>query len=329
MLVETAICTWNRSKLLERTLENLVRVHVPAGVEWSILVVNNVCSDDTDQVIARHASQLPIRRLFEPTPGLSHARNCAVEASRGDLLLWIDDDVFVDANWLSKYVQAAREHPAASFFGGPVEPWFEVPPPDWVVKNLSRLNGVYALRDLGERACPFLSHRAEFLPFGANFGVRVSAQKQFAFDPQLGRVQTSMLSCEESALLASMLKAGHTGFWVPDARVRHFIPKERLTQEYLREFFLGLGRTMARMWPHRAPFSGTYLHAMAEFWESAYTLRQRVGPRRHSVRLMIAAHIARGRYEEYRNAKRRAQRNAVRCQPVGSPVERCSQDRLL
>ncbi len=96
MRVETAICTWNRASLLDRTLAEFRLLEIPHGVEWEVMVVNNQCSDSTDAVIARHAAHLPIRRLVEPRPGLSHSRNCAVAAARGDLLVWTDDDVLVD-----------------------------------------------------------------------------------------------------------------------------------------------------------------------------------------------------------------------------------------
>ena len=95
---------------------------VPVGVKWELLVVNNRCTDDTDSVIARHQMRLPLRRLFEPEPGLSNARNCAVAAAQGDLMLWTDDDVLIDRDWLEAYVAAASKWPDAGYFGGRIEP---------------------------------------------------------------------------------------------------------------------------------------------------------------------------------------------------------------
>ena len=79
MIVTVAICTWNRAKLLDRTLTQMHQLRIPADVEWELLIVNNNCTDETDPIIARHETALPIRRLFEPNPGLSNARNCAVD----------------------------------------------------------------------------------------------------------------------------------------------------------------------------------------------------------------------------------------------------------
>jgi hypothetical protein len=38
-----------------------------------------------------------------------------------------------------------------------------------------------------------------------------------------------------------MLASGATGWWVPTARVRHYIHKDRVTTKYLRGYFLGFG----------------------------------------------------------------------------------------
>src|SRR5262245_31774006 len=111
MKVSVAICTWNRAALLDQTLAEMSNLRIPSGVDWELLVVNNNCTDATDEIIARHADRIPVRRLFESRQGHSHARNCAIEASSGELILWTDDDVLVDSNWLAAYVAAAESHP--------------------------------------------------------------------------------------------------------------------------------------------------------------------------------------------------------------------------
>jgi glycosyltransferase involved in cell wall biosynthesis len=126
-------------KLLDETLARLQELHIPEGVIWELLVVNNCCTDNTDEVISRHGARLPLRRLHEPRPGLSNARNCALGAARGDLLIWTDDDVLVDSRWLEEYVRAAHDWPEAAFFGGTVNPWFPKAPPRWILQNLTTL----------------------------------------------------------------------------------------------------------------------------------------------------------------------------------------------
>jgi glucosyl-dolichyl phosphate glucuronosyltransferase len=66
---------------------------------------------------------------IEIWPPFSRARNRAVYAARGDYLVWTDDDVVVDPNWLAAYVAAFRRRPEAAVFGGPVFPRYEPPVP--------------------------------------------------------------------------------------------------------------------------------------------------------------------------------------------------------
>src|SRR5262249_35853856 len=136
MKVSVAICTWNRASLLDRTLAAMRRLHIPADVQWELLIVNNNCTDDTDDVVSRHLRNLPIRLVHEQRQGVSNARNQAGAAAEGDLILWTDDDVLVDPDWFLQYLLAASKYPEATYFGGTIEPWFASAPPRWVQRNL-------------------------------------------------------------------------------------------------------------------------------------------------------------------------------------------------
>jgi GT2 family glycosyltransferase len=244
MQISVVICTWNRAAWLHRTLTEMHRLRVPPGVDWELLVVNNNCDDDTDEVLARHAAALPLRRLFEHRQGLSHARNTAIQAARGELILWTDDDVLVDAGWLTAYVDAARRWPAAAYFGGLIKPLYEAPPPQWVEDNLRLLEGVLVIRDLGSVEAPFGVRES---PFGANMAFRRGVLDDQAFDPSLGRNGQACLLGEEVALVARLRAQGLQGVWVPSAKVRHLVGAQRTTREYLWSYNLGYGRTSVRM----------------------------------------------------------------------------------
>ncbi len=80
MLITVAICTLNRDKLLRLTLKSVAAMRLPADLDWELVVVNNGCTDRTDEIIAAFAGRLPVRREFEPQRGISNARNRAVDA---------------------------------------------------------------------------------------------------------------------------------------------------------------------------------------------------------------------------------------------------------
>ena len=120
--VTVAICTWNRSRLLQQTLERMTHLVVPPGLWWELLVINNNSTDDTDQVVASFEQRLPLRLAFEPVPGLSHARNAVLRLAAGSYILWTDDDVLVSEGWLAAFVEAVRAHPSASSVRRPDRP---------------------------------------------------------------------------------------------------------------------------------------------------------------------------------------------------------------
>jgi len=53
--------------------------------------------------------------------------------------------------------------------------------------------------------------------------------------------------------LQQMLADGLTGWWVPAARVRHFIPKDRQTIRFLRSHCRGYGQYCGTVEPHSSP----------------------------------------------------------------------------
>jgi glucosyl-dolichyl phosphate glucuronosyltransferase len=239
MHVSVVICTWNRADLLDRTLAQFRQLEIPDGVTWELLVVNNRCTDNTDGIIEKHVGSLPISRLYEQKSGKSHAANTAIEAARGELILWTDDDVLVEPKWLKAYAAAAKEHPEVSFFGGTILPWFAKEPPAWIARHMTQwLYGCYAIRR-PDSGGPI---RKRDTPFGANMATRRSCFEAVEFNSNLGPRENSQVRGEETELLDRLLEQGKLGLWVLEAVVCHFIPSDRLTSRFVRDWFRGYGR---------------------------------------------------------------------------------------
>ncbi len=240
MKVTVCISTWNRSASLKRTLDSLVAMRKPSGIDWELLIVNNNSSDDTNEVIDSVADLLPVRRVFEKAQGLSNARNAGVQAARGDYILWTDDDVVVGSEWLANYCAAFDQRPAAAIFGASVRPSFEGPVPAWLERGWRVVPSAFAAINFGSEALPL---SAKKLPFGANFALRRAEQLQHLFDPKLGASPEGKYYAEETTVMLAMLAQGAEGWWVPDAPVQHIIPRERMTLDYIKSYFERTGRT--------------------------------------------------------------------------------------
>jgi glycosyltransferase involved in cell wall biosynthesis len=231
--VTVAICTWKRADLLEQTLTGLAQMAVPAGLTWEVLIVNNNSPDHTDAVVARHvqAGRLPIVALHETSQGLSHARNCALRHACGQWILWTDDDVLVEPDWLSAFVTATQRHPDAVALGGKVEPWFPTPPDADLLAAFPALANGFCGVDHGPIERPLLAHEKIF---GANMAYRRSATQELRFDPHLGRSGTKQAGGEDVSFLHQARATGLPVMWVPTLRLRHYVEPTRMTLDYAR-----------------------------------------------------------------------------------------------
>ena len=268
MEITVLICTRNRRASLERTLASITRCHVAPDLAWEVLIVDNGSSDGTSAVIRNFVSRLPIGLVREEVAGLSHARNAGARHARGDYILWTDDDVLVDQDWLDAYRRAFNAHPEAAFFGGRVRPVLEPPTPAWLSDNVDLLDQLLAVRDFGDE--PFeIRGDDDRLPFGASYAVRARDQRRHLYDPELGVSPTMRRSGEETEVLRAIMAEGGVGRWVPDARVSHIIPVHRQTLAYVVQHYRAYGETAAYLAVRRGetvPLSGR------SRWEARYGL---------------------------------------------------------
>jgi glycosyltransferase involved in cell wall biosynthesis len=244
MFLTVGICTFNRAESLRRTLDSLVAMEVPGDLAWEVLIVNNNSTDHTDHVICEYVERLPVRREFESRPGKSNALNRAIDAAKGEYILWTDDDVVVDAGWLSAYADAFRRWPEAALFGGRIIPKLEQPVPRWVAESIAFLQGPYAVRDCGNDVQP-LSVVEDRVPYGANFAIRSKEQRAFRYNCDLGPSSEEPRLGEEADVIGGLLSSGATGYWIPEAIVEHCIGQERQTVSYIIKYSMILGETHA------------------------------------------------------------------------------------
>jgi glycosyltransferase involved in cell wall biosynthesis len=188
--------------------------------------------------------RLPIRELVEPLQGKSYALNRAVSEAKGEYIIWTDDDALVEPQWLEAYTVGFARWPGAAMFGGPIDPWFEGLPPAWLLKVWDRVGGPFAVLDVGDTPVP-MTHAT--VPFGVNMAIRLTEQAAHPYDPALGPSGHRMIKGgEDTGLIRRLLDDGHTGWMLPEARVRHFVPSIRQTEAYIRRWHSGYGEYLAR-----------------------------------------------------------------------------------
>jgi glycosyltransferase involved in cell wall biosynthesis len=232
--VSVVVCTYNRARSLRDTLKALEKLVVPRDLVWETVVIDNNSHDETRAVAAEfeHPGRPPyLRYFFEKKQGLSNARNRAIAESRGDILLFTDDDVCPDADWLTTLVAGMEKH-GCDGAGGWIGPLWEAQPPNWLTE---RFYGFLAIRtdEAGPRA---VTEESDF-PFGANMGFhRAVFDRLGGFDPQLGRKGGASIAGEEWDLFNRLIGSGGKIMYFPAARVHHKVPADRISKRYLRSW---------------------------------------------------------------------------------------------
>lgn len=234
------VCSRNRSAQLDRCLDSMRALHL--AVDDEILVVDNGSTDDTADVVARWSEVIRLRRVFEPTVGLSHARNTALREATGEVVAFLDDDVTVSPQWLEAMRGAFAFQPAIVGVAGRVELAWPEGRPSWLPESRETW---FARLDLGDDA-RLLTDRE--WPVGANMAMcRQRAVKAGGFDPDLGYSGTRLLGNEEIDLFARLRDGEYEVVYEPDASVLHHVEGARVSRRYLLRRTYSQGRSDVRL----------------------------------------------------------------------------------
>jgi len=238
------IATYNRAQLLDDCLRHLARQTFGRGD--AVLIADNGSTDDTAAVVARHAAAFPasLTRIHVSTPGKSHAVAAALRVASAEIVAFTDDDVNVTPEWLAT-LKGAFADPSTGLAGGPVEPRWERPAPAWLhVTGQQRLGAPLGLLNYGDTEAILGSRTL----LGANMAVRRLVLHELGgYATHLGKLRGTLLSGEDHDLCQRVQSAGYEARYLPNARVYHWVPAERMRVIYFMRWFYWSGITNAAM----------------------------------------------------------------------------------
>ena len=292
-MISVIICTYNRSESLRGTLESLRAMHVSTAKPWELIVVDNNSQDATRRVVEEFESKalLPVRYVLEAQPGLSYARNKGILEAKGEIILFTDDDVIVDPNWLSQMESAfdRLDCPAA---GGRIVPVWEGQKPAWFQENgqFATPKAIVSF-DLGSEVC-----EPESAPYGANMAFRRRLFEEHGmFRTDLGRTKDVLLGGEDIEYFQRLRKAGEKVLYVPDAFVYHPVAVERTRKSYFQSWCFNAARSQVRLegFPRNVVFwLGIPRYLFRTFVENAMKWMVSLEPKRrfyYKLQVCIAA----------------------------------------
>lgn len=235
-MLTVIIATHNGSERLPVTLESLTRLQSPEG-GWQLVVVENGSTDGTLDVLESFASRLPLEIRTRAEPAKAAALNAVIPLTAGDLVVFTDDDVVVDPEWLIHFRRAADEHDEFDVFGGAILPLWPTPPPDWI-SRLVPVGPTYALTAPDLEDGPV--HPG--LVWGPSMAVRRRVfDRGHFFDERFGPQPGQFRMGDETEFTTRVAGLGHRSWFVKDARVQHVIRANQMDPDWviLRAYRLG------------------------------------------------------------------------------------------
>ncbi len=248
-LVTVIVCTHNpRRDVLARTLGSL-RGQTLSADKWELLIVDNASKPPLPAESASNWHREP-KIIREPAIGLTPARLRGIAEAKSPLLVFVDDDNLLDADYLAASVRLFSEYPRLGAAGGPIRPEWESPPPPWIPE----FQGLLALRDLGpgDKICPGGPRQTwpDFAPVGAGLVVRRQMAQAYAaevnadsFRRDLDRTGLRLGSGGDNDLVFSVLHGGADIGYFPPLGLTHLIPAFRMRAGYMARLNSGIMRT--------------------------------------------------------------------------------------
>jgi hypothetical protein len=245
-------CTRNPSpEALRLVVQAIEALHIPDGWDREFILVDSASAPPLadrpeDQLYAIRAPWARTVRATEP--GLATARRLALRESRGELLIWFDDDNVPAPDYLDAVVRFAAAYPQVTVWGaGTIVVEFTSPVPRWVESDLPPF---FQEREHGRDEVGSSRRWAPFFPVGSGLVTRRVAMQRWAAATEAGRYTLTGRSGarlgagDDAQIIFGAIAAGELVGVAAGQRLQHLIPAFRCTPDYLARLEFGLSASL-------------------------------------------------------------------------------------
>ncbi|MGK5110454.1 MULTISPECIES: glycosyltransferase [unclassified Geodermatophilus] len=238
---------------VEPTIACVRRVLTSSWEPLEVVVVDN---DDDGEPLrtamdAAFAGDDRVRWVHEPRRGLSFARNKGLEAARGEIVVFTDDDVLVDHRWVERLVAGFGAAEGVACVTGAILPAEQETVAQVFLEEYGGFHKGFARQVFNltdhRRESPLYPYDSGQFGSGANMAFRTQVLRDlggFAIDLGAGTVAWGG---EDLDVLRRTISAGHTVVYEPAALMWHY---HRRSMEALRKqmyrYGVGLSATVTK-----------------------------------------------------------------------------------
>lgn len=244
MRLSVIVCTYNPDPKTIGDCMASIRSALESVSDAEVIVVDNNSKVPAKETLTSQGIHFAdCRFVRELEQGLTPARIRGIREAEGDLIVFVDDDNFVRADFFLNGMKLAEGHPFVGAFSGQVELVFEKEPPEWS----KPYHGLLVRRRFERDVWSNLPNLDETMPCGAGLFVRRRVAEHYVRlhedgkrGIQLDRKGASLFSGGDNDLAACACDVGLGVGLFHELMLDHYIPASRLEKDYLLRLTRGI-----------------------------------------------------------------------------------------
>lgn len=245
----------NGGEYLRRGLQSL-RVAMErtcaARDDFEFVLVDNGSTDDSVTIAQSEFRDTRVdwKLVEEHQPGVNSSRLAGLHAAEGRYVIFTDNDVIFELEWLNEYFRAIEANADCRVFAGRVLVGdVEGDIPHWL-----DLTGPYSRPSIVVRcdngptpARGIIGDKRLEGPVGPNMAIERSIFEDYGeFDIRFGMRPGSLVPGAEAEFFLRMTGRQEPFVYVPGASVYHPLKKNQISKQYFRERMTGIGQVLSR-----------------------------------------------------------------------------------
>lgn len=198
----------------------LEKQRVEGAFTYSVVVADNDPAQSAREVVKNFSLNSGLKVIYtcESQPNIALARNRALANAEGNFIAFIDDDEHPENDWLFQLHETCVARKVDGVLG-PVQPYFEAPPPSWVTRGKFFDRPTH---DTGYRVSWEEARTGNVL-----FNRRILDSGEAPFRSQFDTAG------EDVDFFRRMMEKGRTFIWCNEAVVHELVTTSRCKRSYL------------------------------------------------------------------------------------------------
>lgn len=242
MGISVIICTYNGERRLPATIHALLDQQ-KINFDFEIIIVDNASTDNTYKLSAELLSKSSVNHTVvkQLIPGVAFAREKGIQTAKHDLVLFCDDDNWLDNHYLYNAYKIMSENPTITLLGGTGEAVFESTQPVW----FDTFKGSFACGENVVKSELSLYKVDEIYSAGMVFRLEFMHRlREIGFQSLLkGRTGNEIISGEDTEYCMMAKIMNREVYTSSILTFKHYMTESRMNLEYLKKLHKGFGKS--------------------------------------------------------------------------------------